>query len=170
MSIPLQDFRGDRDAVTTIELPEISPPMLRRLIRYFYVLDYDDVPGQDFAPGYPAIKLNGRMLSVAVRFGVYGLQKIAASKFEDSCIRLASPCEEPLSALKLLADVATMIYSPSVQTYNELRSSIAKAVGSHLINDLRLLDNPAIKELCRQHPSFVYDLMTEGIKVASDKV
>lgn len=143
--------------------------MLHRCIRYFYVLYYDDTPDQEFPPGYPSIRINGRMFSVAVKFGVDGLKKFAASKFEGNCIRLASPCEEPLRACKLLVEVAIPVYSSTSKTCKELRSSIAKSVASHLINDKRLLDNPAIKHVCHKYPGFAYDLMAESIKATNGK-
>ncbi|KAL9588503.1 MAG: hypothetical protein Q9203_002688 [Teloschistes exilis] len=155
---------------TTINVQNISLPMLRRCIRYFYVLDYDDTPVQELPPGYPSIRINGRMFSVAVRFGVDGLKKLAASKFEGNCIRLASPCEEPLHALKLLVEVAIPVYSSTSKTYKELRSSIAKSVVSHPINDKRLLEHPAIKHVCHKYPGFAYDLMAEGLKAVNGKV
>ncbi|KAI4193422.1 MAG: hypothetical protein LQ350_008332 [Teloschistes chrysophthalmus] len=159
----------DRSITTTINVQDIGLPMLRRVIRYFYVLDYDDA-GQDLPAGYPAIKVNGRMFTLGVRFGVNGLQRIAASKFEGNCIRLANPCEEPLRALKLLADVAESVYSFPPETYKELRSSIAKSVGSHFINDQRLLNNLDIAQVCRKYPGFAYDLMVESFKAAHGKV
>ncbi|KAL9584779.1 MAG: hypothetical protein Q9212_001909 [Teloschistes hypoglaucus] len=168
----LESHKGadmNEGSITTINVQDLSLPMLRRVIRYFYVLDYDDA-GQDLPAGYPSIKVNGRMFTLGVRFGVNGLRKIAASKFEDNCIRLANPCEEPLHALKLLADIAMTVYSFTPETYKEIRSSIAKSVGSHFINYQRLLDNPNIAQVCQKYPGFAYDLMVESIKAANGKV
>ncbi|KAL8692864.1 MAG: hypothetical protein Q9218_002187 [Villophora microphyllina] len=157
-------------SIKTIELREDSLPIVRRLIRYFYVLDYDDIPGPDMPKGYPPVKFNARMFAVAVKLDISGLQKIAASKFEDCCIRLAGPCRDALRALGDLADIAGMIYTSNPQTYKELKKSVATTVGSHLANDHRLLETPDVKEMCLQSSDLAYDVMIEGIKAATGKV
>ncbi|KAL9013676.1 MAG: hypothetical protein Q9173_001642 [Seirophora scorigena] len=70
------NFQGSESK--RIHLRDEKLSMVRCMMRYFYVLDYED---EEEVEGSTCMMVNAQMYSMADRYGIHGLKIVAMSKF-----------------------------------------------------------------------------------------
>ncbi|KAI4150144.1 MAG: hypothetical protein L6R39_002339 [Caloplaca ligustica] len=98
--------------------------MVRRMMRYFYVLDYDD---QDDG-ALSDLEVNAQMYAMADQFNANGLKNVAAAKFARRCDNIiSSPARKREAGLRALMSCATTVYTSTPDSDKMLRSRLARA-------------------------------------------
>ncbi|KAL8835840.1 MAG: hypothetical protein Q9170_003163 [Blastenia crenularia] len=151
----------------TIDLSQESLPMVKRMMRYFYVLDYDDQEYNDnnwadpVAPTSPGVlsvfEINAQMYALADQFGVEGLKKVAASKFELRCKETMSSMHA--SHMNAMLRSVEAIYTSTPEGDTTLRATIARAVAFLPAGRQACMEILEFKSICSRYPDFMWDVL-----------
>ncbi len=145
----------------TINLENEKFPMVRRMMRYCYLFDYDD---QD-ETAMSDVEVNARMYAMADQFGVPGLKTAAAAKFARCCTWRQS-VEVPVG-LDILLDCVETVFTSTPDTDHTLRKSRASALVCLLQKHQDLVETSQFKDKCLLFPDFAYHMVKAGIYVGA---
>ncbi|KAI4172672.1 MAG: hypothetical protein LQ343_003412 [Gyalolechia ehrenbergii] len=138
----------------TVKLPDENVQNVKRMMRYFYVLDYND-EGEA-----TVFDVNAQMYAMGDRFGVPGLKKVAAAKFEKHCRCAGGESPADQSQMDSLLLAVPMVYKSTPKTDRALRDSVAGAFARDLpVNRERWLTSSGFKNICRTFPEFIFDIL-----------
>ena len=131
------------------------------MMRYFYVLDYEDDEDRE-RYRLLMLHLHVEMYLLGDKYVVEGLKKLAAAKFRHCCHQFGSNVKSlPDFYIKCLLQIVPRVYTaPQARA---LRPSLAKAIACFLDKNLSMMRNERFKELYYAHPDFAYDTMTAGM-------
>lgn len=134
--------------------------MVRRMMRYFYVLDYDD---QDDG-ALSDLEVNAQMYAMADQFNANGLKNVAAAKFARRCDNIiSSPARKREAGLRALMSCATTVYTSTPDSDKMLRSRLARAAKDVINMQPVLAMSRAFEDVCLQFPDFAYGVILTGV-------
>lgn len=154
-----------------IHLHDEKLPMVRRMMRYFYVLDYEDEDEEE-----ETTMVNAQMYAMADRYGIHGLKILAMSKFSmglhdrfhDRFIDVEdwfrdepdqkSELEE--SELNVLLACVEIVFTSTPDTDRRLREELTKFTVK-LQSVMTLTDKPIFKHICQRFPAFAFEIIRE---------
>ncbi|KAL8960191.1 MAG: hypothetical protein Q9193_003059 [Seirophora villosa] len=153
-----------------IHLHDEKLSMVRRMMRYFYVLDYED--GEEESDTSACMMVNAQMYAMADRYGIHGLKILAMSKFSmdlhDRFIDVEgwfhdepdpkSELEE--SELNVLLACVEIVFTSTPDTDRRLREELTKFTVK-LQSVMTLSDKPIFKHICQRFPAFAFEIIRE---------
>lgn len=132
------------------------------MMRYFYVLDYEEEDERKRCRYIFALDLHVEMYLLGDKYAVEGLKKVAAVKFGGSCRSLSHVVKfHPKTYMGILLEMVPRVYT--TPPARALRQSLAEAIACYIDADLGVMRNERFKELYYAHPDFAYDTMTAGM-------
>lgn len=134
---------------------------VRRMMRYFYLLDYEDDEDRK-RYRYFMLHLHVELYLLRDKYVVEGLKKVAAAKFRHCCHQFGSKVKSlPDFYFGCLLEIVPLVYTaPQARA---LRPSLAEAIACYIDADLSVMRHERFKELYYAHPDFAYDTMTAGM-------
>ncbi|KAL8869361.1 MAG: hypothetical protein Q9174_004327, partial [Haloplaca sp. 1 TL-2023] len=99
-------------------------PIVRLVLEYFYTLEYNEELDRRIAS---TLELHARMYTAGKKFGMDGLKRVGASRFDAQCGRLASDTTDTNTALGILANAAGQVYRRTSGADNPLKTSLVRA-------------------------------------------
>ncbi|KAL9597003.1 MAG: hypothetical protein Q9219_005429 [cf. Caloplaca sp. 3 TL-2023] len=141
-----------------------SLPMVKRMMEYFYVLDYSDEGHSSTDPYRGNLLVHVGMYEMGDRFGSPGLKKIAGAKLKSQCQILGDPESGPA-----ILDAASNVYTSTPEGDRGLREIMSEAVAGVVLRARSiLLESVDFKSFCLDHPEFVWDVMEKVIEKERD--
>ncbi len=150
------NFEEGQTKTIILDMEKLS--MVRRMMRYCYLFDYNDHDETAMSD----VEVNARMYAIADRFGVPGLKKAAAAKFARCCILSQTPF-----GMEILLKCVETVYTSTPDTDNTLRESLATAIGHLLRKQQNLVETSQFKDTCLQFADFAYQMIKTGISSGS---
>lgn len=139
-----------------IELPDDKPYLVRRMIRYFYLLDSERTRGnEDKEEVKPSrAMLNAEMYVLADKYEIEGLKKVALDGFEDSLFR-AWEIDTTVSELRV---VVPFTYGSTPKSDRGLKDCVIESV----LRNWRGRPNKAgLQQLFLDTPEFFLDMIDQ---------
>lgn len=145
-----------------LELPDDNPLFVHRMMRYFYLLDYEEEDERKRYRYFFTLDLHVEMYLLGDKYAVEGLKKVAAVKFGRSCRNLSRDVKfHTKTYMGSLLEMVPLVYTaPQARA---LRQSLAEAIACYIDANLSVMRNEHFKELYYAHPDFAYDTMTAGM-------
>lgn len=127
------------------------------MVKYFYLGDYPDSDSGlalTFGPEkyVSAFKVNAEMCSLGDKYGIKGLQKVAAAKFQTALNKYKGTASESTTLLGAIS----WAYSTTPDTDRTLRDIVFDLARHHWKS---LIGRSDIKSFMTRHPSFVIDVV-----------
>ncbi|KAI4121145.1 MAG: hypothetical protein LQ338_006537 [Usnochroma carphineum] len=151
-------FKEGQTKVVVIK--EKSLPMVRCMMSYFYLLDYDDEEEANLSE----VEVNAQMYAMADEFGILGLKKVAIAKFRKRCHEYAAlgwhpDTEAKPRHFKTMLNCVETVYTTTVDTDRILREILAKAIVEDIKSSPGLVALPEFKNTCLQFPEFAFKII-----------
>ncbi|KAL8916846.1 MAG: hypothetical protein Q9172_006083 [Xanthocarpia lactea] len=158
---------GQEGLTKTINLSEDSLPMVRRMMKYFYFLDYfEDEDDDQTSATFSELELHVQMFSIGDKYDIICLKNMAAIKFRDCCEEhnVWDSVDKRKAAVKTLVSAVPAVYKNTPDDDVILRPPLVNTITERLNKDSALLHE--LKDMCLQYPKFSYDLMEATWRVA----
>ncbi|KAL8671233.1 MAG: hypothetical protein Q9168_004265 [Polycauliona sp. 1 TL-2023] len=162
-------YAGNTDNTTpqegetkTLDLPDDDIVFVRRMMKYFYTLDYDPSPNSS-----SALALHAHMYILADKYNIDGLAKLATTNFahgRDAPIYDPS-CSNPKTALGHLLDIVPLVYD-NIGSGSLLRQQLVYSIAGYLNASGGAMRDERYMELFKRYPDFGYESMRKGMEVA----
>ncbi|KAL8857821.1 MAG: hypothetical protein Q9178_005577 [Gyalolechia marmorata] len=141
--------------------------MVRRMMKYFYFLDYfEDEDDDRTSATFSELELHVQMFSMGDKYDVICLKNMAAIKFRDCCEEhnIWDSENKREAAVKALVSAVPAVYANTPDDDVILRPPLVNTITERLNKDSALLHE--LKDMCLQYPQFSYDLMEATWRVA----
>ncbi|KAL9596993.1 MAG: hypothetical protein Q9219_005419 [cf. Caloplaca sp. 3 TL-2023] len=144
----------------TVDLSCESLPMVERMMKYLYVLDYDGSGNyrKPIDPDLSCFEVNAQMYAMGDRFGIPGLKQVAASKFSYWCeeiISWESDDSDLAESRKTLLESAETIYTSTPEEDSTLRHMVS----DHFTPIGKWRRLPLFRRVCIEHLDFLRSVL-----------
>ncbi|KAL8809094.1 MAG: hypothetical protein Q9200_003730 [Gallowayella weberi] len=185
---------GFKEGVTKmIDLSADSLPLVVRMMKYFYVFDYEGLKEDDlsddvtnranheanndatddgraqFKDDEASLRLHAQMYSMGDKYAIDCLRDQAALNFKDVCDRLGvSYTDKDLPKFEIFLDLVPIVYEipqpESAKRLNySLRYHLAKAITGIISAHQSLLTSKHLEDICLQNAEFAYHALQIGM-------
>ncbi|KAL8938035.1 MAG: hypothetical protein Q9216_004107 [Gyalolechia sp. 2 TL-2023] len=162
IAAPLSSQSQQEAQTKAVKLPDENLLNVKRMMRYFYILDYND---DDVDEGTGTVFIiNAQMYAMGDRFGVPGLKGVAAAKFERHCSCAGGKSAADQRQMDSLLLAIPTVYKSTPKKDGTLRDSVAGAFARDLlVNGEKWFPSTRFQKICRQFPDFIFDVLGKSV-------